>query len=114
MLPARDVAASSRSSSAPDSLRERLAARLKGQGCGCWDKVQPRAVALSPGRSAATCVDQSDPGWEITSPIVPFTTTRVSTVTPGASVAATEQYFVECERDGALRVLDLDPRAVDA
>jgi anti-sigma factor (TIGR02949 family) len=24
---------------APHSLRERLAARLKGQGCGCWDKV---------------------------------------------------------------------------
>lgn len=24
---------------APDSLRERLAARLKGQGCGCWNKV---------------------------------------------------------------------------
>ena len=24
---------------APNSLRERLAARLKGQGCGCWDKV---------------------------------------------------------------------------
>ena len=24
---------------APLSLRERLAARLKGQGCGCWDKV---------------------------------------------------------------------------
>ena len=24
---------------APLSLRERLAERLKGQGCGCWDKV---------------------------------------------------------------------------
>ena len=24
---------------APHSLRERLAVRLKGQGCGCWDKV---------------------------------------------------------------------------
>ncbi|PYP77078.1 MAG: hypothetical protein DMD35_16245 [Gemmatimonadetes bacterium] len=24
---------------APRSLRERLATRLKGQGCGCWDKV---------------------------------------------------------------------------
>jgi mycothiol system anti-sigma-R factor len=26
--------------SAPSSLRERLAERLKGQGCGCWDKVR--------------------------------------------------------------------------
>jgi anti-sigma factor (TIGR02949 family) len=26
--------------SAPSSLRERLAVRLKGQGCGCWDKVR--------------------------------------------------------------------------
>ena len=25
---------------APESLRERLAERLKGQGCGCWDKVK--------------------------------------------------------------------------
>ena len=25
---------------APDSLRERLAERLKGQGCSCWDKVR--------------------------------------------------------------------------
>lgn len=25
---------------APESLRERLAERLKGQGCGCWDKVR--------------------------------------------------------------------------
>ena len=25
---------------APDSLRERLAERLKGQGCGCWQKVR--------------------------------------------------------------------------
>jgi len=24
---------------APSSLRERLAERLKGQGCGCWNKV---------------------------------------------------------------------------
>jgi len=24
---------------APQSLRERLAERLRGQGCGCWDKV---------------------------------------------------------------------------
>jgi anti-sigma factor (TIGR02949 family) len=24
---------------APHSLRERLAERLKGQGCGCWNKV---------------------------------------------------------------------------
>ena len=28
--------------SAPASLRERLADRLKGQGCGCWEKVRPR------------------------------------------------------------------------
>ena len=25
---------------APDSLRERLAERLKGQGCSCWNKVR--------------------------------------------------------------------------
>jgi anti-sigma factor (TIGR02949 family) len=25
---------------APEQLRERLAGRLKTQGCGCWDKVQ--------------------------------------------------------------------------
>ena len=25
---------------APESLRERLAERLKGQGCGCWQKVR--------------------------------------------------------------------------
>jgi anti-sigma factor (TIGR02949 family) len=25
---------------APESLRQRLAERLKGQGCGCWDKVR--------------------------------------------------------------------------
>jgi anti-sigma factor (TIGR02949 family) len=25
---------------APESLRERLAERLKGQGCTCWDKVR--------------------------------------------------------------------------
>jgi anti-sigma factor (TIGR02949 family) len=25
---------------APESLRERLAERLKGQGCGCWDQVR--------------------------------------------------------------------------
>ena len=25
---------------APEQLRERLAGALKGQGCGCWDKVQ--------------------------------------------------------------------------
>ena len=25
---------------APERLRERLAERLKTQGCGCWDKVQ--------------------------------------------------------------------------
>jgi anti-sigma factor (TIGR02949 family) len=25
---------------APESLRERLAERLKGQGCGCWNKVR--------------------------------------------------------------------------
>jgi anti-sigma factor (TIGR02949 family) len=25
---------------APESLRARLAERLKGQGCGCWDKVR--------------------------------------------------------------------------
>jgi anti-sigma factor (TIGR02949 family) len=27
---------------APESLRERLAERLKGQGCSCWDKVRRR------------------------------------------------------------------------
>lgn len=27
---------------APESLRERLAGRLKDQGCGCWDKVRKR------------------------------------------------------------------------
>ena len=26
--------------SAPGALRERLAEGLKGQGCGCWDKVR--------------------------------------------------------------------------
>jgi anti-sigma factor (TIGR02949 family) len=25
---------------APESLRERLAERLKGQGCSCWNKVR--------------------------------------------------------------------------
>lgn len=25
---------------APTGLRQRLASRLKGQGCGCWDKVR--------------------------------------------------------------------------
>lgn len=25
---------------APASLREKLAEQLKGQGCGCWDKVR--------------------------------------------------------------------------
>ncbi|HEU4720374.1 MAG TPA: zf-HC2 domain-containing protein [Gemmatimonadaceae bacterium] len=25
---------------APRSLRERLATQLKGQGCGCWEKVR--------------------------------------------------------------------------
>ncbi|MDB4880468.1 MAG: hypothetical protein JWL60_1914 [Gemmatimonadetes bacterium] len=25
---------------APESLRERLAEGLKGQGCGCWDKAR--------------------------------------------------------------------------
>lgn len=25
---------------APITLRERLAEKLKGQGCGCWDKVK--------------------------------------------------------------------------
>jgi anti-sigma factor (TIGR02949 family) len=25
---------------APRALRERLAEKLKGQGCGCWDKVR--------------------------------------------------------------------------
>ena len=25
---------------APVTLRERLAEKLKGQGCGCWDKVR--------------------------------------------------------------------------
>ncbi len=25
---------------APATLRERLAEKLKGQGCGCWDKVR--------------------------------------------------------------------------
>jgi anti-sigma factor (TIGR02949 family) len=25
---------------APDSLRDKLAEQLKGQGCGCWDKVK--------------------------------------------------------------------------
>ena len=25
---------------APDALRERLAEGLKGQGCGCWEKVR--------------------------------------------------------------------------
>jgi anti-sigma factor (TIGR02949 family) len=25
---------------APESLREKLAEQLKGQGCGCWDKVR--------------------------------------------------------------------------
>ena len=27
---------------APESLRERLAERLKGQGCSCWDKVRAK------------------------------------------------------------------------
>ena len=26
--------------SAPDELRTKLSERLKGQGCGCWDKVR--------------------------------------------------------------------------
>lgn len=26
---------------APESLREKLAERLKEQGCGCWGKVKP-------------------------------------------------------------------------
>jgi anti-sigma factor (TIGR02949 family) len=25
---------------APESLREKLAEQLKGQGCGCWEKVK--------------------------------------------------------------------------
>jgi anti-sigma factor (TIGR02949 family) len=25
---------------APESLRDKLAEQLKGQGCGCWDKVK--------------------------------------------------------------------------
>jgi anti-sigma factor (TIGR02949 family) len=25
---------------APESLRERLAEQLKGQGCGCWERVK--------------------------------------------------------------------------
>jgi anti-sigma factor (TIGR02949 family) len=25
---------------APEALREKLAEQLKGQGCGCWDKVK--------------------------------------------------------------------------
>lgn len=27
---------------APDALREKLAEGLKGQGCGCWEKVRER------------------------------------------------------------------------
>lgn len=28
---------------APDELRQKLAEGLKGQGCGCWEKVRRRA-----------------------------------------------------------------------
>lgn len=36
----RAVASLRQELSAPQSLRERLAERLKGQGCGCWEKVR--------------------------------------------------------------------------
>jgi anti-sigma factor (TIGR02949 family) len=36
----RAVAGLRQEMNAPDSLRERLAERLKGQGCSCWDKVR--------------------------------------------------------------------------
>jgi anti-sigma factor (TIGR02949 family) len=33
--------------SAPGSLRARLAQRLKGQGCGCWEQVRSRGDSES-------------------------------------------------------------------
>ena len=112
VLPARDVqpqAGAQRAelpARAPRRPTQGAGVRLLGQG-------EPRAVALSSASSAPTGVDQSDPGWEITSPIVPFTTTTCLDRHAGGERGRHGAVLRQCERDGALRVLDLDPRAVD-